>query len=191
MFNPIAGRPYPTNHISLEQSIRCEDTAVFTNFTTSVAVGTYAGYYFALASFGAVTAYTAFFDQYRIEQCELWFEPQDVAASGQLFANLATCVDLDDANTPATYATVADHQGAMVGGGGAGRYHKWVPHMAVATYSGTFTSYANEPAGWIDCSSPNVQHFGLKVASFPTPAAAQVYTVNVRAVFSFRAPGIL
>lgn len=61
--------------------------------------------------------------------------------------------------------------------------------MAVAVYSGAFTSFANAPSSWIDSGSPNVQHYGLKAAVTAT-AAVQTYNLQVRARVSFRQPGL-
>lgn len=38
------------------------------------------------------------------------------------------------------------------------------PRIALAAYSGAFTSYANNRS-WIDCASDTVQHFGIKFAA--------------------------
>jgi len=190
IFNPTAGRPYPTNKISLEQSIRVELMQPVTTFSTSVAVGTYDSVYIALGSFPGYVPFTAVFDQYRVDQAEIWIEPSIPASSGVAYPYVATCVDLDDANTPTTIASVIDHQGAILTVGSNGHYHKWKPHMAVAAFSGTFTSYSNVPASWCDCASPNIQHYGFKIAAYPTPAGIQNYLITLRAVFSFRSPGI-
>jgi len=64
-------------------------------------------------------------------------------------------------------------------------YRKFIPHVAVASYSGTFTSFTNEVAPWIDIASPSVQHYGLKTACTPTTAVVQ-YTARARLSVSFR-----
>lgn len=38
------------------------------------------------------------------------------------------------------------------------------PRVALAAYSGAFTSFANQRS-WIDVASPSVQHYGLKIAA--------------------------
>jgi len=187
-YNMVGGRPFP-HYASIEQSIRVELVQeVPVELTTSTVVNSFSTFNLALSALSGYTNYTALFDQYKVEQIEAWLEP--VAAQGTtVFGFMASCVDLDDANIPSTIASVQDHQSALVGMGAAGRRHCWRPHMAVATFSGAFTSYANEVAGWIDSASPNVQHFGLKIACAPTPVAIG-YNLTIRAVVSFRAPGI-
>jgi len=61
--------------------------------------------------------------------------------------------------------------------------------MAVAAYSGAFTSYSNLVGGWIDSASPAVQHYGIKLAT-PIATGSIAYTMTARAVVSFRSPGI-
>jgi hypothetical protein len=186
-FNPVAGRPYPNNGISLFQGVTAELTTNGVLMTTSTVVDVKAALSFALSAFNGYTNFTSLFDQYRFDQLEVWIEPVNTTTA--VFGVVATAIDLDDANTPGTFVSVADHQGALIGEGQGGRYHKWKPHMAVATYSGAFTSYGNMPAGWIDAASPSVQHFGLKAAAGTSGVAVQ-YNYAARAVVSFRAPGI-
>jgi hypothetical protein len=187
-FNDVASRPYPRNQISLEQTIQAELTLTQLFFTTSVSVPTYAAISFPLGGFTGYSSYTSVFDQYKVLQIEAWIEPADNQGT-TVPALLATCVDLDDANTPGAFQVVADHQGALVGLSNAGRYHKWVPHVAIAAYSGTFTSYGNVPPIWIDSASTNVQQYGLKAAIGVSPSSYSFY-ITARAVVQFRAPGI-
>jgi hypothetical protein len=186
-FNAVAGRPYP-NFVKLEQSITVVDIVSTQAFiTTSATVPQYGTLALTLSSFPNVTEYTNLFDQYKIEQIECWLE-----ASGSqeaVYEELVTCVDLDDANTPTSVASIQDKQGALVGNGTAGRYHRWKPHVAVAEFAGTFTGYGNMPSTWIDTASPAVQHYGFKAAAAPGGTVV-AYNLTVRAVISFRAPGL-
>lgn len=188
LFNEVAGRPYPVFN-RLEQEIRVVmigsvNTFLTTN-TVSQVVATQA---FALNAVADYSQFLAVFDQYRISQIEVWLEP--VGSQEATFAGLATAVDLDDSNNPSTIANVQAKQGAIMAGGGSSRYHRWQPHVAVATYSGTFTSYGNVPSMWIDAASPSVQHYGFKAAALPTPSGAITYSLTYRYVVDFRAPGL-
>jgi hypothetical protein len=188
LFNPVASRPQPTL-TSLEQGITVTLSLVQASMTTSVTVPVYGNLYFALSQCATAASYTALFDQYRIEQLEVWIEPLSdttaVATTG-----LASAIDLDDANAPSSYGDVADRQGAILATTLVGQYHKWKPHIAVATYSGAFTSFANEPSGWIDVASPSVQHYGLKMATQGADGATRTMNTICRAVVSFRGPAI-
>jgi len=185
-------RPYPRNAISLQQSIRLElstDAGKVLTSSATPGASTFLGKSFALSDFSGFSALVTVFDQYRFESIEVWLEP--INPNGNIsFPFLTTCVDLDDAAAPTTVGSVSDHQAAVSGGGNGGHYHKWQPHMAVAVYSGAFTSFANEPASWIDVASPSVQHYGFKAATFSNGAATCDYNLTVRAVMHFRAPTI-
>jgi len=185
-FNIVAGRPIP-RFVSLENQIT---VTLFndqnTVLTTTVGGPTTFAQYYTLASFGGISSYIGVFDQYRFEQLEVWLEP--TAPQGTtVFGNLITAVDLDDANAPTS--TLGNKAGAIVGEGSSGRYHRWKPHVAIAEFSGSFASYGNFPATWIDSASQNVQHYGFKAYALATPVAI-TYNVSYRAVLSFRAAGL-
>lgn len=179
------GRPFPPVG-KLMQQITVTLDNVSPAFTSSSTVPLGYAFNLPLNALSGYANYTVLFDQYRIEQIEAWLEPSVVAS---LQGNLVTVVDVDDSNTPTSFGQVADHQGALIGPSNMGRYHCWKPHMAIAAYSGAFTSYSNQVAGWIDCASPAVQHYGFKSWCTLTNTAI-AYSITYRAVVSFRGPGI-
>jgi hypothetical protein len=185
-FNLEAARPYP-NFSKLNQTMTFVDTYTIPGFlVTSVTVPVGASAYIALSSFPNVTEYTNAFDQYRIDQVEVWLEL--VGNPSASLSTVVTAVDLDDANVPTGPTQIQDKQGALVGSGAAMRYHRWRPHVAVAEFGGTFTSYGNVPSTWIDTASPSVQHYGFKASSAAQTLAT--FNLQVRAVISFCAPGL-
>jgi len=125
-----------------------------------------------------------------IDQLEVWLEP--VTSQGTVITNLGefvSAIDLDDATTPSQIITVEDKQNAIVTGGFGSHYHKWKPHIAVAVYQGTFVGFENSPATWIDSGSPQVQHYGLKVANTATSTAIS-YNVQFRGRILFKQAGL-
>jgi hypothetical protein len=189
-YNELAGRPYPSNGITLEQTIRVELlTSVGIFFTASATVPVFAAASFALSSFPNAGAYTGLFDQYKFETVECWVDNNVPQGTSSFSSQFVTAIDLDDANVPSAISTVEGKQGALMTSGGCGHYHKFRPHMAVAVYSGTFTSFANAEAGWIDAGSPSVQHYGLKAGISPGPSTPS-YTLTIRAVMLFRSPTV-
>ena len=188
-FNISAGRPMPTL-VSLEQGIRVTmGYSLAAWLTTSTVATVTAGLAFTLSSFAGATSYLTVFDQYRFDQIEVWLASNRVAVNADIPV-LFSAVDLDDAAAPSSTAQVEQKQGAIVTGAEVGHYHKWKPHMAVAAYSGSFTSYANEPAQWVDSGSPNVQHYGLKGGITLSSDPGTTVSLIVRAVVSFRGPGV-
>jgi len=188
MFNVVASRPYPS-FTRLEQSIRVIDTYTTPAFiSSSLTVPVGASVAITLSSFPNITEYTNCFDQYRFDQIEVWLEP--IGTQEGTSTQLVTCVDLDDANVPSSPASIEDKQGALSAQGIQGRYHRFRPHVAVAEFAGTFTGYGNVPATFIDSASPAVQHYGFKAATAAGGSLAYTYQLTVRAVITFRGPGL-
>ena len=191
LFDVFGSRPQPNNGLSLEQSVQLEmeysSQSVFASNSISGAfVG--AGFVFTLSAFTGTAALTAVFDQYRFDQIEVWINTNSPNLVNS-FPMLVSAVDLDDGNPPTSVAQVQDKQGAIEASGAGGRYHRWRPHVAVAAFSGAFTSYSNMEATWIDSASPSVQHYGLKVGIIGAGFTV-AYDMVVRAVITFRSPGV-
>jgi len=188
-FNPIAGRPQAVVSMRTPQ-ITVQMTVQGSAFTTSTTVPTYWSNYFAISGYSDSAAYLALFDQYRIDEVEIWIEPNNSASvSDNGIGSISSAVDVDDANTPTSVGSVQAHQNCLVTSGYTGHYHKFKPHMAVAVYSGTFTSFSNAPADWIDSASPGVQHYGIKMAAITTTAVIG-YSYTARIKVSWRSPGL-
>lgn len=190
IYDVLGVRPYPTI-TSLEQGITVTLVGNAALFTTSATVPVYGGTFYTLNQFGDYTQYSTLFDQYLIHQIEVWIEPYNPTMTSSLGSTtMYTAIDLDDANTPAGAADVSERQGSLAGSTVIGRYHKWKPHVAIAEYSGAFTSFGNEPSGWIDVASPAVQHYGLKWATVGADGTARSISQEYRATISFRGPAI-
>lgn len=185
VYNPQASRPLPTLTSPLTQiAVTLQASNSFVS--TSLSAPVFASSSVTLASFPAFSAYTGLFDEYKIESIEAWLDPNVTMSSTAASTMFASAVDLDDANTPLVFSDVSERQGAILSDSGTGHYHRWRPYVANALFSGAFTSYGSEPAPWIDCASPSVQHYGLKVATSANDGAARVYALTVRALVSFR-----
>jgi len=185
-FDPVGKIPRVI-HTSLEQQITLQFSTSFSSLTTSTTVPTFFGIVFTLNTLDGYTEFTSAFDQYRIKEVEFAMAPNGTL-DGITGGSMRSCVDLDDANTPTSFAQIDAHQGSLLTPMFTGHYHRFVPHFAVAAYSGVFTSFSNA-VGWVDCASPGVQHYGVKVGLSPTSSAVS-YLVDVRCTVSFRAPGI-
>jgi hypothetical protein len=186
LYNSLAARP-SAKAPPILQTIQCILTGENALFTSSASVPTYGGLVFTTNSVANPAAYLSLFDQYRVDLIEVWV--RSTAPQGtSTFADMASCIDLDDGNTPTNFVEVENHPQSVVASSGAGRYFCWQPHVAVALFSGAFTSYGSEPGGWIDSASPSVQHFGLKFAMGTEPVPL-TYLYTTRMHISFRSPG--
>ena len=189
-FNTVAGRPMSTIIVPAQiyrAHLTLVNNSIFTTSTVSPAFGSNS---FALSDFVNSTQYTGCFDQYRLEEFEVWIEPN--VSQSTAIANvgtITTAVDVDDVSTPTTFSSVAGKQNSLQSSALDGQYHRWIPHVAEALYSGAFTSYGNIGPVWIDCASPSVAHYGLKYAAGVTSVAIS-YQITVKAKMSFRQAGI-
>jgi hypothetical protein len=138
-----------------------------TGITSSTTLTVTGAYYFLVNSLNNLSALTSLFDQYRIAKVEMLFIPQIILTNGNS-GRFTTVIDYDDNGSPGSENSLFEYQNALTCSGADGQYRTFVPHAAVALYSGAFTSYGNVPSPWIDAASATVQHFGLKYAWSPT-----------------------
>jgi hypothetical protein len=142
--------------------------------TTSTVAATFSANSFAVSSLDQINSLTAVFDQYRVAMVEITYIPVELnyGLSSGLFTSV---IDYDDSAALTTVPQALDYSNSITVGGGAVLRRTFVPHMAMAAYSGAFTSFANEGPKWIDAASTGVQHFGVKTAATIT---TQVVTYN-------------
>jgi hypothetical protein len=131
---------------------------------SSVTVPVFTGLAFVVNSLDQISHLTALFDQYRIVLVEVWLCPQNAQATVNFNGNLATVIDYDDDSALSTVASALDYVNVVSTNALFAHYRKFVPHVAVAAYSGAFTSFMNVTAPWIDAASPSVKHYGFKSA---------------------------
>lgn len=161
-----------------------------TTILTSSTSNTYAALYWtASADIAQFSSFAAIFDQYRIESVEVWIQP--CQSLGPYISagttDLYSVVDYDDANTPSSLTSLLQYRNCIVTSASNGHYRKFKPHIAMAAFSGAFTSYVNAKDQWIDCGSGGVQHYGVKVGLEATPSAGQInVTCKVRLWVQFR-----
>lgn len=157
--------------------IQTVDSAVL---TSSVTVPTFGAFLFTIGDLPQISSFSSVFDQYRIAMVTLSFKPNSNSNISSIadFGLLHTVVDYDDANVLSSIAAATDYTNVIVTDGYKVQTRTFVPHIAVAAYSGTFTSYQNETAPWIDMASTAVQHYGVKTAWGVTSAVCKYQTVT-------------
>ncbi len=195
-----------TSAASSGGSINLNNAQLLTVTTATGAGVTYAGLglAFRLSDLAGYTEFTALYDQYRVKKLTYTLVPMwstcvspEANPNGTLGGFIHSCYDYDDANYPAvstsgittlmerpSYSCVAAVKTSPT-------IWEVVPRIAMAAYAASaFSSYANLPAEWIDCSSPNVEHYGLKLLfELNNPASASVfmnYRLFVTAEVEFR-----
>jgi len=156
-----------------------------TILTTSNTVPTFTSKSFTFNDVQQVASFQALFDQYRIDEVEAWIAPVKASAADGNNANWYSVVDYDDAATPTGLGSLQQYTNVITTPMTNGHYIRFKPHVAESLYSGTFTSFGNIKAPWIDSASPGVQHYGLKMGFNVTPTALAINLI-VRLHFSCR-----
>jgi len=144
-----------------------------TLLTSSVVSQQFGGIGATLSQLNQVGTLQALFDQYRINLVEVWIIP-DGAAAGDTIAMYVSAIDYTDTTNFSNVADGMDYATAVVSQLPQAQYRCFRPHIAVAAYAGAFTSFANEESPWIDCASPAVVHYGLKVGCEMTTVATPI-----------------
>jgi hypothetical protein len=155
-------------------------------FQSSITVPVYLSLAFGLSDLTAYAEFTALFDEYRIPKIEVWAVPrvtESTVAAG--FGTMVSCVDYQDNAAVGSYNELLEHENAIQTAGTTGIYHCWTPNIALAAYSGAFTSYSSVANQWLDVNSPGVYHYGLKFAS-QVSGTAQAYDFYFRYWLEFR-----
>jgi hypothetical protein len=175
-----------------ESVFKTIQTYAVTDFLISSTVADVtANYNAALAQFtDNLSALTALFDQYRIDVIEVFIKPGsgDVIdlTSGQTAPQLFTVLDFDDNNYLASKNAAAGYSTCIESEVNDAQRRCFKPRIAYAAYgSSAFTSYANQQAGWIDCASTQVVHYGVKTI-VPQSDISTTWSLTARAHISFR-----
>lgn len=145
----------------------------------------------ALSSFPGYSAdLTQLFDKYRIRSITVRFIPmqRDQITSLNSVGQLATIIDHDDNNAPASYDEMRQYPSYRTKS--LTDYHSvtFKPCVANAVYSGSsFTGYGSMKDAWIDMASPSVVHYGLKVGvqNCMLPTNSLLYDIEITAVLEF------
>jgi len=175
----------PSLHIPADKVYKIQQELLQSAFLTTSAtlvVGSAAS--FTLASLDNAASFALVFDQYRIAKIESWLYDASGGANVITGGSLFSVIDYDDATALTTVASICDYQNVLSSPTGQSHYHVFVPHVAVAAYSGVFTSFANEAAPWIDVASSGVIHFGIKAIT--TAGIVVAYSLQSRLFLEFR-----
>jgi len=166
----------------------CFDSSESSAFLTSnAALGTFANVVVTASSLSNFSDMSAAFDQYRIKSVQAIFYARTNAVTVNT-SNLGlvhSVIDYDDGNALTSAVQALAYSNCFVVGGNENFNRVFEPHVAMAAYSGAFTSFANLKDQWIDCASPGVQHYGLKTAWTATDAVYK-YDLVVRVWIQYR-----
>jgi hypothetical protein len=186
-YNQVAARPQQRRN--LNPQIQVAMTTHGNILVSSASVPVFGTLSFTVGGFSQASEYLSLFDQYRIDEVEVWLEP--TAPIGlAMYPQFVSCIDYDDSSAPSSFSALASRQQSLDALGGVGHYHVFKPRVAMAAYSGAFSSFANMAAPWIDSGSNSVVHYGVKAGADASGSLAVTYRYTARALVSFRQPGI-
>jgi hypothetical protein len=188
IYNAIYERvPFISHGIHDNRNYRVWQNGVVNSIlTTSNTLQTFASWYYTVSLIDQISSFSSVFDQYKVNRLIVYIHPRVTTDTAYSLSGAAVVVDYDDANALTSFASALDYPNAAVGTIHDGFRVEFSPHIAVAAYSGAFTSYKNEPANWIDMASTGVQHYGIKVAYEVTSVNNILIDLTFSADVSFR-----
>jgi len=168
-----------------------KSSATLAALTQSSSVGAFLQINFTFANSDQDSAaYASVFDQYRIVAAEVLLTPRITMAtqvSPYPAGFLYTVLDYDDATALTSVQAAQNYASCIVTPVTEAVRRCVKPRIAVAAYSGAFTSFANMSDQWIDAASTGVIHYGIKCAmDVGTASALAVYDLEQTVVFQFR-----
>jgi hypothetical protein len=172
-------------------TVEASRSGIWTTTSTTLPVGQAYTWTLAAGWRSDYLNFTGVFDQYKLDSLEIWLTgpvTENISAGSGTKIQHFSCIDYDNAAVPTTADELTDYSNAQSSPIYQGHYHHFQPHIAVAYYSGAFTSFGNVENQWIDCLSPSVQHYGVRYFCDATPTATQQISFIVRAIVSFRNP---
>lgn len=188
------GFPNLTDNLTLPRQVQSKVYDIFQAFISngylqsSATVPTYTAININLNQFPQATSLAAVFDLYRCMTVEYTLEPviSSVDSISNNAGTLFTALDYDDSNVPSSTTTLLEYANCITTVGYLPVVRTQIPAIAVAAYSGAFTSYAERQRMWLNCSSLTIQHYGMKTAWTNTSNTAFQYNLYVRAWFQFK-----
>jgi len=186
MPRPVAGLRLNDNLVYSFVQIQTLPSVV----TSSTSVPTFISIGSSLNALPQAASFQALFDQYRIKEVELWFEPATSTVTGSTSTTSTgqtySVIDYDDGNNLTSVSAALQYQNCLVSDVSHGHYRRFRPHVAIAAYSGsTFTAYANQSSQWIDVVSSGTPHYGFK-AVIDVTSAAVMFNATSRIHIEFR-----
>jgi len=138
-------------------------TVLKSQITSTATVSVESDMNFVLNDLDAVSSYTGLFDQYCIHTVVVRLIPgANVSTAGSVnVSRLYSVIDYDDSSAIGL-AGFRQYDNLLVTTSTVEQMRVLHPRIAISAYTAGFGGFANQRS-WIDCSSPGVNHFGLKI----------------------------
>jgi len=176
-----------------EQILRFRRSVAGYTVTQQAIADTFGAYQVTLNGLPDYAEFTALFDQYKIELIEINFKPvynmQNVVSTATaVMPRLLTAMDYDDVTNWTSKQQAWEYETMRETNFDKEVTRRFKPKVAKALYAGTFNGYSVEES-WIDCNSPDVQHYGLKwcvTGGSSGQTALQQWAVKITAYLAFK-----
>ena len=171
-----------------ESSLQITRMVQFTNVNQNNVAAVGVSYSFQLSDLPSFADFTALFDSYRIDEVELTMIPGWTQFDNNTMALVLSVVDFDDATVSTDLSAFLQSENVQQHTPHEPIRIKLKPKFATAAFSGAFTSYSVSQ-GWVDCGSPSVQHYGIKLflGALQGAATNNTWLVTARYKISLRA----
>jgi len=154
--------------------------------TSSAGAATFFAKSFILSDLPQQSSFTTLFDQYKIDNIEVWVTPTSTTNLNQTVVLWDAVIDYDDDTTPVTINQLLNYTNCVQQTATNGTYFRFRPHIAVGAYTGSvFTGFRNMPSDWIDSASVSVRHYGIKIGC-TSAVNTVVFELRARMHFSTR-----
>jgi hypothetical protein len=147
------------------------------------------GYFFTLTgNVSAASTLVSLFDQYRFLAARFRIIPRQnlIAPVTSTYPPLYVAIDYDNATAPSSRAAIQAYSNCSETQVYESVERVFCPHVALAAYNATFGGYANAAKMWIDSSTSNVQHYGVKYWIDTCPLPLPTWDVEVEYWVQFR-----
>jgi hypothetical protein len=161
------------------------------NMLSSVGANVYGAYSFQANDLTEISSFAALYDQYRFDWIEIQLFPLNqlpTATAGTVQAPTAyIAIDYDDDTAPTSVAQVLDYENVNFMQCGQKFNCRFKPHvnLAMITATPTTQSAGSTDNQWIDVSTLNIKHFGVKYA-LPSFNMCSSWQVLFRYTMSFK-----
>lgn len=165
-------------------TIRCQTDSLITA-TAASAVASSFNFTLSQANVGS-----GFYDRYRIESVRFNLLPRNNAIGLEAgLCDIFFVIDYDDSNALTSTAQAMQNATCIKLAPGESCSRTFSPRVAVATYNGAFTGYANQRSQWLDAASTTIQHYGVKLYVPATGVVGQTvfqtWDINIEYFISF------
>lgn len=144
---------------------------------------------FQLNSLPNYTEFTNLFDMYRINGVKVTFMPRGNSAevgTNQGIVKLFSAIDYDDNTTPASLSEILQYETLKTTNSTRDHKRYIKPKLARVLYQAGASNAYGAGTGWIDCSNPQVPHYGMKYVLQQLPAGAQSYDCKITFYLAFK-----